>query len=181
MARIIRQVRGSRGRTAYKWCGGSDLSSPALTPVVANIIPLCPSVSAAEYSDVTVLRTILMFSVRRILTTAFAELAFVMWEGKVLDGTSTPVEAVDPLSTNTFSYADTNVMHWQQLPVPPNMEAFDGGAALTQEVQVTMVDIKAKRRLRRQNHEIHLLMGSGLNAAVQVRLQWRLLMSYGKR
>ena len=170
-------------KKAYKWCGTGQTRTveTAVSTSTAEVLILCPVVSIAAYNDVVVERTILNFAIRRELTSDVLALAAMVCVQPIVTGGILPVQVLDALSTDDADYGAKNILHWESLPIPALLEAFDGGGKISGEVAHVQWDIPVKRRLNRERELLTLNINSDVTAVIKVFMQSRVLLSYGRR
>lgn len=163
-----------------QWIGDNNLQTVLshASGSVADIISLLPTNSIVEAAaNVVFERCIIDFWTRRLLVTQPEALGFMVWDGDVLSGTTTPVEALDPLSGSTFSWAHKAIMQKGGLPVPPVF--FNGVSnAVGGELLHSQVDINVKRKLSRRNQQINLVVRCDLSSVMRVFTTWRTYYTY---
>ena len=172
MATQIRTPRRTR-----QFFGDSTTKGVLAVPTAADVIQLLPTQTAIEgSSDVTHKITFLDFSITRAGTnTAINKLGYIVWMGKVLLGTSTPVQPHDPLSASSFAMSDKDIMLFGSLPVPPVV--FNGEASSTAFADGSVLsvqrEVKAMRKLSRLNHGIFLQLATDVVSTIDVVVTWR--------
>jgi len=180
-ARRTMVVRG-KGKKTVKWCGDSVLQTILAGAVVNDVIQLCPTVGVDIASDVVHQVSHIHLHIKRLLVSALDGFAYVVWSGKVLVGTGTPVQALDPLSLDAFDWADADIMLHGALPVPPIISAGNTGVAeVDASVIPVHIEVKAKRRFSRVNHGIFMAISADVSSVMSVFIQHRTLLSYGSR
>lgn len=98
------------------WVGGGQNIQPETdaSTGVDEIIQLVPALLLADQpgmpSACLVEAIYLHFSVRRILTTTFDALAFLVWVGQVQEAGNNPVQALDALSLQPRLYSNKVIM-----------------------------------------------------------------------
>lgn len=167
-------------RRRGQWFGDSELQTVLAGSSVSKVLQLLPTVVQLESTrDVVFERCVLTFQTRRILTATIEGLAYVVWKGDVLSGTSTPTEGLDALSTSTFSWAHASIMHYGPLEVPPRLiNGFDGAAQVSEAVTAHQVEIGVKRKVNRANEGIFMRISCDLSSAVKVNVTWRTYYTY---
>ena len=179
------RVHTSRKSTkkSFKWCGTGQTRSPetAVSTTAAEVLILCPVVSIAAYNDVVVERSIINFSIRRELTSDVLALAALLSVQPIVQGGILPVQVLDALSTDDADYGAKNILHWESLPIPALLEAFDGGGKISGEVKHIQWDVPVKRRLNRERELLTLNINSDVSSVLNIFMQSRVLLSYGRR
>jgi len=164
-----------------QWIGDSTLIT-VLTNAsggVGSVIQLLPSVvDTAMPRDVVHERTIISFQSRRISTGDLEGFAYVVWKGDVLSGTSTPTEALDPLSLSSFSWAHKSIMHFGPLKVPPLLVQSDDTFKINSEVTAEQVEVVVKRKVGRANEGIFLVVASDLSSRMKCLVTSRTYYTY---
>ncbi len=156
-----------------KWTGHHVTAIIQDAPVDNDVLRCVEVISDEQTkSDWTLDGIYLRLSLRRLLTTAIQEVAFIV----AIQDTSNigVVVPLDPLSTDGLDIANADVLMWGQLPVPPVIRTWDSTGALVGthidlELKTTFWHIKSKRKLRRGKHAITLTIACDVDAAVQVR------------
>ncbi len=173
----------AKKKRSGQWFGDSFLKT--LEPsTVAEIIQLMPTATLLESArDVVFERCIITFQSRRLLTGVVEGCAWLAWKGSVLSGTGTPVEALDPLSQSTFSWAHSSIMQFGALEVPPITDSFDStgafvGTKFRRELTNDMVDFDVKRSVSRANEGIFLLVSCDVAATVKCNITFRTYYTY---
>jgi len=165
-----------------QWFGDSVLLTIGTGTTVGEVVQLLPTAAALEsMRDVVFERCILSMQTRRISTSAIEGYAYMVWKGDVLSGTSTPTEALNPLSQSTFSWAHGSIMHYGPLRVPPVLEVFDGVAPatkLSQELTAEQVEIVVKRKINRANEGIFLMVANDFGSTLKCNITWRTYYTY---
>jgi len=165
-------------RRRGQWFGDSQLITLQAGNDVAEVIQILPPANALEsIRDIVFERVIIGFQNRRVLTSVVEGCAWMVWKGAVITGTTTPLQALTPLSQLDFSWADKDIMQYGVLPVPPIF--FDGVAnAITQELTSSMVDFNVKRSIHRANEGIFLVVRADNGGVVKCNVSWRLYYTY---
>jgi len=167
-------------RRSGQWFGDSVLQQVTAGGGVSNVIQLLPTVTALEsMRDIVFERCILSLQTRRIDAAVIEGLAYIVWKGEVLSGTSTPTEGMDALSTSSFSWAHGRVMHYGPMHVPAVLSNGSSGThQVTGEVTAEQVEIVVKRKVNRANEGIFMRVSCDLSDAVKVNITWRTYYSY---
>ncbi len=166
-----------------QWFGDSVLKTLETTSV-AEVIQLLPTNTILESArDVVFERSIITFQTRRLLTTAVEGCGFIVWKGNVLSGTTTPVEALDPLSLSTFSWAHKSIMRFGKLEVPGIIQSFDSAGAFVnkatdQRLTAQEVDFDVKRSVGRANEGIFLAVTADVSSVLKCLVTWRTYYTY---
>jgi len=178
----FRQISRTRNKKVLKWCGDSVLQTIVAGADVPTVIQLCPTVAVDAASDVVLETCHIHLHIRRLLASGVTGFGFVVWSGKVLVGTSTPAQALDPLSLDALDWADSDIMLCGGLPVPPVLsKGNDGTNVISAELVPVHLEVKAKRRFSRVNHAIFLAISADISSVLSVFVQHRTLLSYGSR
>lgn len=167
------------GDRVGQWEGDSFLQSisPSAVGGIISLLPTAPTVGQA--SNVVFERSIITFQTRRVGNGVLEGLAFLIWKGNVLSGTTTPVEALDPLSQSTFSWAHKSIMQFGVLKVPAAVFNDTGQSlAISQELTAEMVDINVKRSVNRRNETINLLVAADAASVVKCNITFRTYYTY---
>ena len=171
-------------KRSYKWCGDAQLRMPEsfANTSKGDIIVLCPTVGVNDYSDVVLERTIINFSIHREANAQLDGFSGIV-AVQPIDQTNVtlPTQALDALSTTAAEYSVKNVLRWQALPVPAVVLEADNTAVPSSENIVVEWDIPVKRRLDRVRELLTLSMNTDVDNILQVFVQWRVLLSYGRR
>jgi len=165
-----------------KWVGDLDTSVILKVPTVARVIQLTPTVAQQEASDCVHKVTHLHVALRRVLPSSTVDaVAWVMWLGKVIAGTSTPAQALNPLSTIQAAWADSDIMGQGMLSVPPIVLVPSTDAVANNDAVIAHYwKVKAQRHYSRVNHGVFLTFGflGGSESSFQVTAVWRTLLKY---
>ncbi len=167
-----------------QWFGDSELQTIIAGAAVAQVIQLLPTVASLQsMRDIVFERVIISFQSRRILSAAIEGYAFVVWKGNVLSGTTTPVEALDPLSQSTFSWSHGSIMQYGVLDVPREQKSFDSAGAFVSQTPAVdllshMVDFDVKRSVNRANEGIFLKVSADVSSNIKCNITWRTYYTY---
>ncbi len=157
---------------AGRWVGDTSTVTVVAGADVGTIIQLVPTIAenvADAQQDMVLEVSHIHLSIRRLLITNVDALGFVVWMGKVLVGTSTPAQGLDPLSQSTFAWADGDIMLQGLLPVPPVISAGDTGVAEIDRSNTNFyIRVKSKRKFKRANHGIFLALACDVTNVVKV-------------
>ena len=168
-----------------QWIGGGEIKEPntdASSPV-ADIIEMIPaelsSAAVGQSTSMVIEAIYLHFSTRRLLTTTFDALGFVVWVANVAETGNTPVQSLDALSTTARTYGNKNILMMQPLAVPPILGIADLTAFTPNDQIITEHhEFQASRKLDRSNQVLALQINSDVSAVCRVFAQWRVLVSY---
>jgi len=163
-----------------QWFGDSVLQIVTAGGGVSNVIQLLPTADSLQsMRDIVFERSILSIQTRRILPSVLEGLAYIVWKGEVLSGTSTPTEGMDALSTSDFSWAHGRIMHYGPLHVPPNIsDGSTGTIVVNQEVTAEQVEIVVKRKVNRANEGIFMRISADVSNVVKCNITWRTYYTY---
>jgi len=163
-----------------QWFGDSELQTVQAGATVATVIQLLPTVSSLQsMRDVVFERCIISFQTRRNSLGFPDGYAFIVWKGNVLSGTSTPVEALDPLSQSTFSWSHSSIMKFGPLRCPPILlNGFDGVSEISGELTAEQVEIVVKRKVSRANEGIFLKVSTDASNLVKCNITFRTYYTY---
>ncbi len=167
-----------------QWYGDSVAKTVNDIPLVADVVQILPSVASLEsVRDVVFERCIIAFCITRLSTASVTDCYWMAYHGYLLDGSSTPTEALNPRSASSFTLAHGSIMQFGALTVPPVVKAFDSAGVITSfelnsEVQVVEVDFDVKRSLNRGNEAIMLTMAASAQDVISVRVGFRTYYTY---
>jgi len=164
-----------------QWFGDAFIKTVLAGPNVADVIQLLPTVTSVQSPrDVVFERSIVNFQTRRIGVSTVEALGFIVWKGLVLSGTTTPVEALDPNSTSTFSWSHGSIMHYGTLHVPALIPVGDAATRqISEEVTSHEIDFSVKRSVQRANEGIFLMVSADISSQVRVNTTFRTYYTYG--
>ncbi len=147
------------------------------TPTVADIVQLMPPVLSAEVRNVTHKKTFLDFTISRSgVDVTQRRVAFVVWLAKFDVGTSNPTQVHDPLSQNALVWADSDIMYFSGLPVPPIvLVPSTDAAAVSGEVMHVQHEVSSMKNFNRANHGVCLQIAADASANIVVDIVWRTL------
>lgn len=152
-----------------KWVGDLSVHDLQAGPDVATIIQVVPTVTDESLSDVVLETCHIHLNIERILVTAIDACGYVIWLGKVLVGTTTPAQGLDPLSLVSGAWADADILLQGLLPVPPvNVNGFDGVKQINHSLAHVQLQVKSKRRFNRVNHGIFMAIACDVDNVVRV-------------
>lgn len=165
-----------------KWFGGSKLVVPQTdaSTALADIVELIPAQLLSEQqgrqTKCTIEAIYLHFSVRRLLTTTFDALGFLVWQGQVAETGNTPIQALDALSLAPRLYANKAIMMMAPLPVPPLLGTSDLLAFTVNDGILTdHHEYQASRNHDQANQVLSMTINSDVSAVTSVFAQWRVL------
>ncbi len=156
---------------AGRWTGDLSVHNLVAGADVATTIALVPTIAenVVDAQQDMVLETChIHLCYKRLLVTGLDAMGFVVYLGKVLVGTSTLAQALDPLSLSTFAWADGDIMLQGLLPVPPTVSAGNTGAAEVDNSLVHQyIHVKSKRKFKRANHGIFLSLSTDVSSVIR--------------
>ncbi len=165
-----------------KWFGGGKLIQPQTdaSTSTTDIVELIPAQLSTEVqgrnTKCTIEAIYLHFSIRRILTTDFDALGFVVYQGRVAETGNVPVQALDALSLTPRLYASTAIMMMAPLPVPPVLGTSDLLAFLiNSEIRTAHHEYQASRNHDQSNTVLAMTINSDVSVVTSVFAQWRVL------
>ncbi len=169
----------------YSWVGGAKLYQPQTdaSTGVADVIELVPAQltteAAGRRTRCTIEAIYLHFSIRRILTTTFDALGFMVWQAQVAETGNTPAQAIDSLSLTSRVYANKSIMMMAPLPVPPLLGTSDLLAFVVNDQIITdHHEYQANRKHDQANQVLAMTLNSDVSVVVSVFSQWRVLLSW---
>ena len=177
-----RPFRARSPRRLLQWYGG------------ANLIDVETTVSTA-LSDVTILRPahtdldsvrakrieriILDFSIRRSSVLGVNAMAYICAVQET-DTVGVINDVLEPLGSDPYVYANTDIMHTQCLPIPAIAPTFGGEVivdVLTREIMCVHVDFKPRRKIDLARHCVSLTVAADSGSRCEIYIRWRMLMS----
>jgi len=163
-----------------QWIGDSFLKTIQGGGAVSELITLLPTAEQLDVPrDIVFERVIITMQVRRILVSAVEGFAWMIYKTGVLSGTSTPLEALNPLSQSTFSWSHGSIMQFGGLDVPPFISrGNDGVAQIDGSVHTTEVDIHVKRSIKRANETVVLMIAADITNVLKVNTTFRTYYTY---
>lgn len=175
-------------RKEYKWVGGGQNIEPetdagTTTGEVIQIVPALPLADAGMIPGQCTLEAIyLHFSIHRLLITEIDALGFLVWVANVKETNVEPAQALDALSLAARAYSNKNILMMAPLPVPPILASSDLlSAIVSEEVFTDHHEYQASRKINRSTDVVALTVNCDVSVATNVFVQWRALLSYGKR
>ncbi len=147
------------------------------------IMLLEPAQSLESIRDIVFERCILCLSIHRLGIATITDFEYMVYLGRVADGSTIPLEALNPRSALQTTMAHASIMHVGALPVPPVTHTFDSAGAYVstitnREVQVVNLDFSVKRSVNRNSEVILLTMATDVDSIVQVNVLWRTYYTY---
>ncbi len=167
-----------------QWFG--DRVSQAINdiPLVADVIQLLPPALALEsIRDIVFERCIIAFSISRLALNTITDLEWMVYHGRVADGSVIPLEALNPRSASSTTMAHSSILQVGALPVPPVTITFDSAGAVVardpnRAIMVKEVDFDVKRSIQRGNEGIFLTMACSSQDVVEVNTLFRTYYTY---
>lgn len=176
------------GDKNYTWVGGGQIIEPetdaGTTP--SELLVLVPPIQTSEIvggpQSCLIEAIYLNFSLRRILNSAVDAVTFLAYVGDLADNSNLVSTALNSQSLNDRLYSRKDIMMMGQLAVPPLLAASDLLSFTTsEEVMVSHHEYQASRKLNRASQSVVLAVNADISVAVRVFVQWRVLLSYGKK
>ncbi len=171
----------------YQWLGGGQLIVPETdaSTTTAEVIQLIPAQPTSEVvggrTQFLIEAIYLNFSIRRETITELDALGFLVYQGALAEGGSTPAQALDALSTLDRSYSNKAIMMQCPLPVPKIALSGDLLSATTDaEIKVMHHEYQAKRKHDRSAQVLCMTVNSDVSSVCSVFVQWRVLVSWGR-
>ncbi len=171
----------------YQWLGGGQIVVPetdasTTTAEVVQLIPPQPTSEVVGGRTQFLIEAIYInFSIRRELITELDALGFLVYQGSLAEGGSTPTQALDALSTLDRSYSNKAIMMQCPLPVPGIALSGDLLSATTDAaVLIVHQEYQAKRKHDRSAQVLCMTINSDVSSVVSVFAQWRVLVSWGR-
>ncbi len=167
-----------------QWVGDRQIKVVNDIPVIADVVQLLAPASALEsVRDIVFERAIIAFHVRRVTVATINDLSWVAWHGRVADGTTTPLEALNPRSAAKTTMAHSSIVQFGALEVPPFIRTFDSAGVLVSSLvdgstRVSEVDFDVKRSIQRGNEGIFLTLAANSDGELDVTVQWRVYYTY---
>ncbi len=173
-----------RERTARRkrqWTGDSETQTIKATVAVAETIQLTRGAfgETSESRDRTHKFTVLDFHIRRLTVAQADGLGFVVWKGKRLFDTTTPVQPQVPFATLIDAPSDSDILLRGGFPIPPIvLTPSTDATAIQREVLYRQVEVHSMRRFDTANEGIFLQMQSlaGGDDVLSVTVTWRMLL-----
>ncbi len=169
-----------------QWVGGGQVIEPETdaSTSIGEVIQLVPALPIADVrgqpTQCLVEAIYLHFSIRRILTTTFDALGFVVWMANIQEGGAAPVQSLDALSTTDRAYGNKAIMMMAPLSVPPLLGTSDLLAFTVNDQIITEShEYQAMRKMDRSSNVLSLILNSDVSVVTRVFCQWRVLLSYG--
>jgi len=174
-----------RAKARYKWCGAHGVTTVArdTSLVIADVNPLCASLSEAEaQGDTTIERIILDLTVRRLLTTDVSALGFIVQQQVDDETTALPSKVVNPLDqTNpAFTFGNKDILLMGLLGIPSFIiDGFTGGLATDRSALLHHFEFNGRRRLNRLNNSVNLWLATNTaDDVISVAFTSRVLLRY---
>ncbi len=167
-----------------QWFGGTVVKTIPSAPVIADVVQLLEPADSLESVRALVFeRCVLTLSVRRITASDVSELLWMVYKGRVADGSVIPLEALNPRSASNTTLAHASILQFGALSVPAIVRSFDSaGAFVTSEDDGALiahqVDFDVKRSLSRNTEGIFLTMGCNSASTCNVTVAWRTYYTY---
>ncbi len=169
----------------YMWLGGGEIRVPEtdVSTSVGEVIQMIPPQPVAEVvgarTKFLIEAIYLHFSVRRILTTTFDALGFVVYQSPITEGTNNPAQPLDALSTTDRLYSNKRIMMMAPLAVPPILGTSDLLAfSVNDEIVTEHHEYQAMRKHDRASEVLCLNLNTDVSNVVSVFCQWRVLTSW---
>ncbi len=179
------QHRRAGARPKYKWCGfGQTLTvATKANTTVAEVIQLCPRmVDEDAQGDVTVEAIYAHVSMHRLLFTTLEAVGYIIAIQKSDDTTGNPLEVFDTVPIGSASVpvlGNRDILMHGHLPVVSRLiDGSSGAAASSNEVGVTDIVYKARRKLHRLTHGVYMHITADGSDVVKVVVGGRLLLRY---
>ncbi len=168
------------------WFGGGQLydSQTDASTGVGDVIQLIPGVTVADAAAAVrtqfVIEAIyLHFSVRRLLTTTFDALGFLVYQNGMNEASSNPTLALDALSTGDRLYQRKEILMMSPLAVPPLLGTSDLLAfTVSDEIKTEHHQFMAARKHDRAGQVLCLTLNSDVSVVTRVFVQWRVLCAW---
>lgn len=168
----------SKGRSG-QWFGNSVLLTLETT-ATDQVQKLLPEATALEsIRDLVFERSIVSFQTRRILANTVEGCAYVVWHGGVDPATGDPLQTFDPLSQDSFVWANKNIMRFGPLPVQPVvMTPSTDTQIANREISALQIDFDVKRSIARANEAVFIAVAADVAATVKCLVTWRTYYTY---
>lgn len=167
------------------WVGGGVIKEPetdaGTTPAeVIQLVPAIPVTAGQGQPAKCLIKGVyLHFSTRRILTTTFDALGFIMWVATRTENSDLPVQSLNAIATASVTYSNKAIMLNAPLQVPPLLGTSDLLAfTVNDQVIAEHHTFEAKRKLDRQSQVLCLNLNSDVSLVTRVFVQWRVCLEY---
>ncbi len=179
---------GSRPRVArrapkFKWCGAFNTQLIPSFPTITDgenqrVCPQLGSTDQEAQGQVTLMRTHIWVSIRRVLNTADIVLAGTLWVAQLNPGTGALSFQFDPQSALDREIAHRDVLWWGHFDVPAAPTHSGGTSVIARDTIATHLDIPVKRVLHRANHALVFTLTSNTTDVCRSSVFSRALLKY---
>jgi len=177
-----RRSRARGPRPTYKWFGGNDalpIRRPQDATLANSTILLRPNYGNLDgNTGMTLERILLHMQVCRTNTDLVTAFSFLVAKQQV-NSVGNLSDLLEPLGSDPFVYANTDILHYGALPVPRTLIDSLDVFQTTGELIVADFDIKARRKMSMAREAVTVTINADIDLVLQVQISWRLLMRQG--